>query len=507
MGTNMGIAMENRLSYSRQTTFVTGLKCWKPANITSCIALVMFILALLLTQLQAATVFISGNIRHDTTWVDTVVIDSMVEVGSGATLVIAPGSRVRVSRNTALKVHGRLLAEGTQQDSITFCGASGSSPWYGIRFFDVSSTSDTSRLSFCHIERAEPEHDNIKGNWGGGITFKQWSKVVIMHSTITKCGGSGSGLYGGGVLCKSSSPLFYDCRLLENSMDCAAGYGSAIYLEESSPTLINCIFDGNTIDGAGVEGAGLDCNQKSSPLLINCLFTGNSSDGAGEFGGALVLNNNSNARLINCTIAKNGIVNQKTDGQAVYMYKSSPQFTNCIIALSGNADRQITASDSSCHPKFINCLIDSAIRPRYYLVDTSGFYTQTIFGNPFFTNSSSKDFRPGAHSACINAGTADTTGLRLPQSDLAGCERIYDGRVDIGAYEYQAEVLSSIINGIKSTPHHRSTTICLLPIVYNRSNGSTLYCLDGRFIHRCFQPSGTAYKPVVKVPSHNVTDK
>ena len=40
------------------------------------------------------------------------------------------------------------------------------------------------------------------------------------------------------------------------------------------------------------------------------------------------------------------------------------------------------------------------------------------------------------HSPCINAGTPDTTGLCLPSVDLAGDERIYNGRIDIGCFEY-----------------------------------------------------------------------
>ncbi len=51
-------------------------------------------------------------------------------------------------------------------------------------------------------------------------------------------------------------------------------------------------------------------------------------------------------------------------------------------------------------------------------------------GNPF-----SYELSPG--SPCIDAGTADTTGLFLPATDLAGNPRVYGRRIDIGAYEFQ----------------------------------------------------------------------
>jgi hypothetical protein len=41
-------------------------------------------------------------------------------------------------------------------------------------------------------------------------------------------------------------------------------------------------------------------------------------------------------------------------------------------------------------------------------------------------------------SPCINKGTPDTTGLNLPQYDIAGNQRVFGGRIDIGAYENQS---------------------------------------------------------------------
>jgi len=40
-------------------------------------------------------------------------------------------------------------------------------------------------------------------------------------------------------------------------------------------------------------------------------------------------------------------------------------------------------------------------------------------------------------SPCVNAGIPDTTGLNLPELDLAGNPRFYGGRIDMGAYENQ----------------------------------------------------------------------
>jgi hypothetical protein len=39
-------------------------------------------------------------------------------------------------------------------------------------------------------------------------------------------------------------------------------------------------------------------------------------------------------------------------------------------------------------------------------------------------------------SPCINAGTPDTTGLALPELDILGNPRLFGGRIDMGAYEW-----------------------------------------------------------------------
>lgn len=43
-------------------------------------------------------------------------------------------------------------------------------------------------------------------------------------------------------------------------------------------------------------------------------------------------------------------------------------------------------------------------------------------------------------SPCINAGTTDTSGLNLPETDFIGEPRVFQGRIDIGAFEYQSNI-------------------------------------------------------------------
>jgi hypothetical protein len=68
-----------------------------------------------------------------------------------------------------------------------------------------------------------------------------------------------------------------------------------------------------------------------------------------------------------------------------------------------------------------------------------------IFEAPHFVmdHETLPDYYLSEHSPAINVGTQDTTGLNLPEFDLAGNPRIYDGRIDMGCYEWQGEVANN----------------------------------------------------------------
>ena len=72
-------------------------------------------------------------------------------------------------------------------------------------------------------------------------------------------------------------------------------------------------------------------------------------------------------------------------------------------------------------------------------IPVAGIIQDNIDADPQFVDTTNFDFHLSDYSPCINAGKPDTTGLNLPATDLDGNPRIFDGRVDIGAYEYQQD--------------------------------------------------------------------
>ncbi|HSR33546.1 MAG TPA: right-handed parallel beta-helix repeat-containing protein, partial [Anaerolineae bacterium] len=107
-------------------------------------------------------------------------------------------------------------------------------------------------------------------NWGGGMHNRDSSPTV---ANCTFAGNSAT-QYGGGMFnFFSCSPAVTNCTFSDNS----AYRGGGMYSHVSSPAVTNCTFSGNS---AGVDGGGM-YNDNSSPQLTNCTFSGNSTSGSG----------------------------------------------------------------------------------------------------------------------------------------------------------------------------------------------------------------------------------
>ena len=95
---------------------------------------------------------VQGNIVADTTWRTTnspITVCGNITVASGVTLTIEPGITVLFDPGLGLTVNGRLLAEGTPTDRITFTRSGVSGTWNQI-LFNASAT--TSRVAHAKME-------------------------------------------------------------------------------------------------------------------------------------------------------------------------------------------------------------------------------------------------------------------------------------------------------------------------------------------------------------------
>ena len=95
------------------------------------------------------------------------VVDT-IYVNENDSLILMPGTTFKFEGYYPFKIHGTLLAEGTESDSIIFTTDTLANPdrWRGLRFVD--STSSGSALSYCLIEYSYAT-GNATDKCGGGM--------------------------------------------------------------------------------------------------------------------------------------------------------------------------------------------------------------------------------------------------------------------------------------------------------------------------------------------------
>jgi hypothetical protein len=234
-------------------------------------------------------------------------------------------------------------------------------------------------------------------------------------------------------------PVLLACRFSDNRAD---NSGGGLYHSNSHAELIGCAFyDNQAADGGGMY------NDLSDPNLTNCLFSGNRAERGGG-----VYNDLSRPNLVNCTFSRNAA---DDFGGGLYNFDASPMLTNCILwanSDTGGTDEQALIhmpSEAVVRHCCIQGWTDRWGRPG------------NIDRDPRFADDDGPDDRLGTEdddlslrqrSPCIDTGdsnalpfvTCGFDGSPQPAQrtsfDFAGNPRIANDRVDLGAFEFCADL-------------------------------------------------------------------
>lgn len=449
-------------------------------------------------ELMESVTEVSGNISEDAIWQGTINVVGDVLVEDGVTLTIYPGAYVEFLGNYELGIQGRLLADGTETDSIIFTvndttgfgdHAIPDGGWGGIRFDQTPSTNDTSKIDHCNLEYGKAIGDSLDG-CGGAIFIRDFNKIIITNTTIQNCYSQwrGGGIYihssdvlinkstildnfagndslghGGGIFSELSSPIISESFIIGN-FAIRAGGGMAFY--QSDPTIKeNVISENTTIE---YSGGGILIWESDARIENNTIIGNYGSNGGGislfesvVIGGVvnnLIVENSSEffgggvfCKGATGFIANNTIVdNQTIYGGGVFIYESYPNIINNIIwgnTCTAPPGHQVYIWDVYSESIFMYCDIQGgldAFGGTGSGENFNGTYEYNIDLDPMFVATGEAPFTLQDSSPCINAGTPDTSGLNLPEYDLVGNPRIVDNIVDMGAYENQA---SSMVAG------------------------------------------------------------
>ncbi|MDT8394425.1 MAG: DUF1565 domain-containing protein, partial [Bacteroidales bacterium] len=247
--------------------------------------------------------------------------------------------------------------------------------------------------------------------------------------------------------------LISNCDILNNT----GGRGLTIYHGQPlTDTIVvkvmNTIFENNIPDytipaiegysggGAVVSGPG----PYSSPDIFNvsfynCLFSNNKTrphpEGTGHGDAALNIHYGARCNLINCTLGDNAY-SGLLGGNISVTNSAELNIYNSILYNNSPAELYMYATGNENYLNIYHSLVEGGEEGiRLYTPDNNLYYDPSnIDTDPMWDTTSMYPYSLAAGSPCINAGTLNLPqGIELPEADLAGNPRVYNGYVDMGA--------------------------------------------------------------------------
>jgi predicted outer membrane repeat protein len=235
--------------------------------------------------------------------------------------------------------------------------------------------------------------NNSSQNEGGGMFL--WLSNPTLKNVLV---GGNTAPNGGGIYMQESGPMIQNVTISNNT---ATDKGGGIYMSQSSSTLKDVIIDGNSANKGGAIHS-----DNSNPIIQNSTFADNT--GVSYYTGGIHCTGGSNISLTNSILWENNP--EQIFIQGVY------------------AQNNVEISYSDIQDGEEGIIISGT--------GTFEWLEGNIDEDPMFVMSGDHPYQVNDYSPCIDAGTPDTTGLNLPELDLAGNPRFVNNRIDMGAYEW-----------------------------------------------------------------------
>jgi len=341
-----------------------------------------------------------------------------------ALILAQSGDQIWVARGTYKPTSSNISVSFTINGGISLYGG-----------FLGNENNLSQRIAFCNetilsgdlLDNDSNNISSLQDNSRNIVSIiNQSSNIIIDGFTIQKAFSNSNisnqwQVKRGGIYVWSSANVNISNCIIKNNSS-YTGSGIAIY--GSSANISNCIVTNNY---ANDDAGGMDFAFDGVINVKNCLIYNNLCDdvdsGAGSGSGVRLVHSAGSSsypdiyNFENCTIANNLANNTTTiAGVCITNNYARARFNNCIIYGNANADLGFGEIDQ---------LNNSAVGVNL------SFSSASFSENPQFI--SNTDFRLSTTSPYIDAGI---NSLSTSLFDLYGGNRINNGTIDLGAFEY-----------------------------------------------------------------------
>ena len=317
------------------------------------------------------------------------LIQGSIMVPNDSTLTIQAGVTVNFQGHYKFLVGGRLLAIGTQADSIFFTASNTSTGWYGIRFDTTHVTNDTSKFYYCNVQWGKANGTGVD-QFGGAFMFNGFSKAIILNCLIKNI------TQGGAISCTNSSPF-----IINNNISYCSGGGISLS-NNSNPNISSNLISYN--NGGGISGSG------NNTIIYNNIISHNTQCGINAPSGTITYNtisynnassSSSQAGGISCggmgtTIISHNIISYNScpgcDGGAIFCYIGNPIISDNIISNNSGTNGagisiQGGSPPSCCNPTISNnVIVNNTAIDHFTSNAASGGGIFCASGNPLLVN-------------------------------------------------------------------------------------------------------------------------
>ncbi len=266
------------------------------------------------------------------------------------------------------------------------------------------------------------------GALGRGFRFNmhEVETSVLIGFTIRHGVSMDTSMSGGAIYCEQSSPTIQDCIFESNF---SINYGGAIHCSAADPCINNCVATNNI---ARRSGGGFSLDLESSPWIVNTLML----DNYAEYSGGAIYTNDSPFLMVNCTLTGNDTAG---NGDGIYTFHElSPTIVNSII---WNNDLEPIYATDLCGGPFVPEVSYSDIQYGYTgtgNIDADPLFVPGAAGDQYLSHTAAGQ---SDDSPCIDTGGDPASNVCFGPLSEEQCldelttrtDEIFDtGTVDMG---------------------------------------------------------------------------